>query len=88
MTFSGCDARLTEIIMRRCDVALTIDSTLREILADEKGKAVLEKHLPGISTNPQVEMAKGMTLKQLAPLSQGMITNEMLSSIAEDLSKI
>ena len=45
-------------------MALSVDSKLGDILADEKGKAVLEKHMPGISTHPQLAMAKGMTLKQ------------------------
>lgn len=69
-------------------MALSIDSTLGEILADEKGKAVLEKHLPGVSSMPQIEMAKGYSLKVIAPMSQGQITDEMLKAIAEDLSKM
>ena len=69
-------------------MALSIDSTLGEILADEKGKAVLEKHLPGVAAMPQIEMAKGYSLKAIAPMSQGQVTDEMLKAIAEDLSKI
>ncbi len=69
-------------------MALSIDSTLGEILADEKGKAVLEKHLPGVSTNPAIAQARGMSLKAIAPMSQGMINDDMLKAIAEDLSKI
>ena len=69
-------------------MALSIDSTLGEILADEKGKAVLEKHLPGVTAMPQIEMAKGYSLKAIAPMSQGQITDEMLKAIADDLSNI
>ena len=69
-------------------MALSIDSTLGEILADEKGKAVLEKHLPGVTSHPQIEMAKGYSLKAIAPMSQGQITDETLKAIAEDLSKL
>ncbi len=69
-------------------MALSIDSTLGEILDDEKGKAVLEKHLPGVSANPAIAQAKGMTLKAIAPMSQGMISDDMLKAISEELSKI
>ena len=69
-------------------MALSIDSTLGEILADEKGKAVLEKHLPGVTSMPQIEMAKGYSLKTIAPMSQGRITDELLKAIDEDLGKL
>ncbi len=73
---------------RRHSGALSIDSTLGEILADEKGKAVLEKHLPGISSGPRIELAKVYPLKAMASMSQGQIADETLEAIAEDLSKI
>ena len=69
-------------------MTLSIDSTLGEILDDERGKAVLEKHLPGVSTNPDVAQVRGMALKALAPMSQGMINDDMLKAISEELSKI
>jgi len=69
-------------------LALTLDSKIGDILADPKGKAILEKHLPGVSTNPQMAMAKGMSLKAIAPMARGMITPEMLKAIEEDLKKI
>lgn len=69
-------------------MALTTDSKLGDILANEKGKAVLEKHLPGISANPQLAMAKGMSLKAIAPMSRGLITDAKLKAIDEDLKKI
>ena len=69
-------------------MALTISSTIGELLADPKTKAVLEKHLPGISTMPQIGMAKGMTLKAIVPFSQGMINDAKLKAIEEDLKQI
>lgn len=73
---------------RRDSGALSIDSTLGEILADEKGKAALEKHLPGLSSAPRIELTKVYSLKAIASMSQGPITDETLKAIAEDLSKI
>jgi hypothetical protein len=69
-------------------MALTIDSKMGELLANPKGKAVLERHMPGISANPQMAMAKGMSLKMLAPMSGGRITAPMLKAVEEDLKKI
>jgi hypothetical protein len=67
-------------------VALTIDSTLGELLADEKATAILEKHVPGILSHPQLAMGKGFSLKAIAPMSGGMLTQETLDAIAKDLA--
>ena len=68
-------------------MALTIDSKIGELLADPKTKAILEKHMPGISTNPQMAMAKGMSLKVVAPMSGGQITPDKIKAIEADLKK-
>jgi len=73
---------------RRHSRELSIDSTLGEILAEARGKAVLEKHLPGLSSAPRIELAKVYPLKAIASMSQEPITDETLKAIAEDLSKI
>jgi len=57
-------------------------------LADPKAKAVLEKHIPGIATNPQMAMAKGMSMKMIAPMSGGKITPAILKAIEEELKKL
>ncbi|MFC2018003.1 hypothetical protein ACFLTQ_01705 [Chloroflexota bacterium] len=69
-------------------MAITIDSKIGEILADEKAKAIVDKHLPGTSTNPQISMASGMTFKMVAPLSGGKITPEILKAIEEDFNNM
>jgi hypothetical protein len=69
-------------------MAVTINSTLKDLLADPKAKAVIEKHFPGFSSNPQLQMAMGMTLKQIQPFSRGVITDDKLKLVEEDLKKI
>lgn len=69
-------------------MAITIDSKIGDILADEKAKAILDKHMPGTSTNPQISMASGMTLKMVAPLSGGKITPEIIKAIEEDFKNM
>lgn len=66
----------------------TADTKLGELLANEQAKAILEKHLPGMSTHPQLGMAKGMSLKMIAAFPQAGITPEKLKAIVDDLSKI
>jgi hypothetical protein len=69
-------------------MAFSADSKLGELLANEKAKAILEKYLPGMSTNPQIGMAKGMSLKMIAAFPQAGITPDKLKAIVDELSKI
>lgn len=69
-------------------MALSIDSKIGELLADEQAKAILEKYLSGLSNHPQLAMAMGMSLRAVAPMSQGMVTEEILQAIEADLSKL
>ena len=69
-------------------MALSIDSTLGDILANAKGKAALEKHMPGISKHPQLAMAKGMSLKAIAAMARGQISQAALDALNADLKKI
>lgn len=61
-------------------------NSVAELVADEKAKAVLEKHIPGISTHEAYDMFKDMTLVQLKPLSEGLITDETLAAIKSELA--
>ncbi len=69
-------------------MALSIESKIGDIIANPAGKAVMEKHLPGFSSQPQMAMAKGMSLKMVAPMSGGKITPAMLKAIDEELKKL
>ena len=69
-------------------MALTLDSKIGDLLANPKAKAILDKYLPGFSTNPQMAMAKGMSLKAMAPMSKGLLTPDKLKSIEDELKKI
>ncbi|HNR97657.1 MAG: hypothetical protein BWY10_01050 [Chloroflexi bacterium ADurb.Bin180] len=69
-------------------MAFSINSKLGDLIANEQAKAVLEKHLPGMSTHPQLAMAKGMTLKMIAAFPQAGLSPDKLKAIDEDLQKI
>lgn len=68
--------------------AFTVDTPIEALVADERAKAVLTKHLPGIDQHPAYDQFKALSLKALAPFSQGMISDEMLAKIEADLAAI
>ncbi len=68
--------------------ALSVDAPIATLMADAKAAAVLEKHLPGIATHPAYEQFKDMSLVQVQPWSAGMITDETIAKVKEDLAKI
>ena len=70
------------------DAKDNLDTPLQDIVADGKGKAVIEKHFPGMIALPEYEMFKAISLSQLQPYSNGKITDEMLAATAKDLAEI
>ncbi len=64
------------------------NSKLKEIMENENSKAVMEKHIPGISTNPMLKMGYGMSLKQISGIPQAGISAEKFDAILNDLSKL
>lgn len=66
----------------------SLETPIETIAADNAAKAVLEGAIPGITSHPAYEQFKAMNLKQLQPLAQGAITDEMLAKIATGLAAI
>jgi hypothetical protein len=69
----------------------TLDSTLGDLLKDPQAKALMEKYMPGVSTNPMVEMAKGMSLNMLLSLPQAAqlgLTREKAEAIVAEANKL
>jgi len=48
-------------------------TTLGTMLEDPEVVAILEKHAPGITSNPMIGMAKGLTVNQALVMGQGML---------------
>ena len=69
-------------------MGFSINATIRQILADERARAVLDKHLPGASTHPQIGMGLGMTLREIAYYPQAGLTKEKLAALDADLQAI
>jgi len=69
-------------------MAFSGDSKMSEILGNEEAKAILDKHVPGLSSNPQIGQAAGMSLKEVAGYAQAGISPEVLSALEADLSQL
>ena len=63
-------------------------TTIGALLADARARAVLEKRLPGISKDPRVDQALGMTLREAAPHEPAILTEELLGTLDRDLAAI
>lgn len=68
--------------------AFTVDTPIEALVADARAKAVLDKYLAGIDQHPAFDQFKSLSLKALAPFSQGMISDELLGKIDADLAAI
>lgn len=66
----------------------TASTDIGTLIDNAVTKAVLDKHMPGFSDNPQIAMARAMTLKQIQGFASDMITDEKLAAIDADLSKL
>ena len=72
-------------------MSFTIHSTLRDILSDERAKAVLEKHMPGASSHPDLPMAMHMTLQQISyypEAAEAGLSQDKLQAIDADLKAL
>lgn len=61
------------------------DSPIEAIAALPAGKAALEAHVSGVLSHPAYEQFKGMSLRALAPMSGGLITDEKIAALEADL---
>ena len=67
----------------------TLDTKVGEILKDTRAVEVLERYAPGVSTNPMVGMASGMTLRSILAMPQAKqygITEEMVQKVLAEVN--
>ncbi len=67
---------------------LSVESTVRELVADPSTRAILERHLPAIGGDARLGMAMGFSLTQLAGMAPDQVPAEALAAIAADLERI
>ena len=66
----------------------TVDSPIADLMANPAAKAVVEKVTPGLETNPHYLLFKFMSLRQIAPMSGGKLTDAHLAQIDQMLAKV
>ena len=87
---SSADIRLKTIIDVESATGATLNITvpLGTLMNDEHGLAVLAEHAAELLSHPMLDMAKGMTLKQLQQFAPDQLTDDLLSTINEALQAI
>jgi hypothetical protein len=81
-------AQATQPVSPTQAARFTLDTPIEALVADPRSRAVLEANLPGIAAHPMYESFKGMSLRQLQPMSQGHITAEVLARVETGLATI
>ena len=66
----------------------TSTTAIGTLLDNPTTKAIVTKYLPDLVRNPQIEMARGMTLKQIQSYSSDTVTDEVLEKIDAELAKL
>ena len=71
--------------MARYDITST---TLGTLLEDPEVVAIMEKHAPGITSNPMLGMASGMPAAQAVAMAGGMIGGDAATSIVDAVASL
>ena len=71
--------------MAKYDINTT---TLGELLEDPEVVAIMEKHAPGITSNPMLGMAKGMAAGQAVGMAGGIIGSDAVEAIKADIDAL
>jgi hypothetical protein len=72
-------------------MAYTLDTTLGALLDDPKAKAVVDKYLPGVASNPMVAMVKGLSLRALVAMpqvAQAGVTEQKVQDVLNEINKL
>jgi hypothetical protein len=70
-------------------MAYTLDTKVGEILKDTHAVEVFERHAPGVSKNPMLGLARGMTLRSLITMPQARqagVTEEMVNKVLAEIN--
>ena len=70
-------------------MAYTLDTKVGDILKDTHALEILEKHVPGVSKNPMIGMAKGFSLKQILSMPQAKnagLTEAMVTKVLAEIN--
>jgi hypothetical protein len=66
----------------------TADTTVGDLLDNPATKAIIDKYLPDFTSAPQIDMARGMTLKSVQAFAPDTVTDDALGKIDAELAKL
>ena len=66
----------------------TAETDIGTLLDDPAAAEILEKYMPGFTTNDQVSMTRSLTLESLKSFAPDMVSDEVLEKIDADLAKL
>jgi hypothetical protein len=72
-------------------MALTLNSTIGDLLKDEKVVKILDKYIPGASKNPQLGMVKALSINMILNMPQAEqvgITKEVAEKIIKEANAV
>ncbi|HXK09895.1 MAG TPA: family 78 glycoside hydrolase catalytic domain [Vicinamibacteria bacterium] len=67
---------------------LSTRTPIQELLASPPARAALDKRLPGFTSDPRLEQAQKMSLREIAPFAPAVLTEGMLKNLDDDLRAI
>ncbi len=71
--------------MARYDLSTT---TLGTLLEDPDVQAILEKHAPGVTSNPMIGMVKGMPAANAVNMAAGYIGKDAADQVLAEVSAL
>ena len=66
----------------------TVYSTVRQVLANPAAREIIERHIPGATTHPQLNLAMEMSLGEIAMYPESGLNSEKLQALLADLAKL
>ena len=69
-------------------MAFTQASLIKDVLADDRARAVVEAHLPGATTNPYLDDALYLTIGELMGYPQAIVIRKKIQAILADLAAL
>jgi hypothetical protein len=66
----------------------TTDTDIGTLIDTPATRTVLDKFLPGLSTNDQISMARSMTLRAIQPMAGDKISVDALDKMDAELAKL
>jgi len=63
-------------------------SLIKDILADAKACAIVEAHLPGVTTHPYVDEALYLTIGEVMSFPQAIVFRKKLQTILAELAEL